>query len=87
MPRARSLTLSMSFTTAGRAHGCRHNEKHRLSKGDARLTIKSDGDEHHYCLFCARKFLESDISKMKNMLEQIQDLTKSSIVDTSERVL
>jgi hypothetical protein len=44
----------MEWTHAGRAHDCRNNKDHRIEKGQRRLTINSDGDEHHYCVPCAR---------------------------------
>jgi hypothetical protein len=39
-------------------------------KGHRRLTIKSDGDEHHYCLACAKTFLAADIKPLQTLLEQ-----------------
>jgi hypothetical protein len=66
----RSLLVSMEWTVAGRAHDCRYNKKHRLEKGDRRLTIKSDGDEHNYCLACAKAFFEHDIKRLKGLYEQ-----------------
>ena len=70
MPRHRSLIVSMEWTRAGRAHFCRSNKNHRLGKGQRRLTIKSDGDEHHYCVPCAKTFLASDIKRLQLLLEQ-----------------
>jgi hypothetical protein len=70
VPRPRSLIVSMEWTHAGRAHDCRYNKNHRLEKGQRRLTIKSDGDEHHYCVACAKTFLVADIKRMHAMLEQ-----------------
>lgn len=70
MPRPRSLIVSMEWTSAGRAHDCRYNKNHRLEKGQRRLTIKSDGDEHHYCVACAKTFLAADIKRLQTLLEQ-----------------
>ena len=70
MPRPRSLIVSMAWTQAGRAHDCRYNKNHRLEKGQRRLTIKSDGDEHHYCVACAKTFLAADIKRLQILLEQ-----------------
>ena len=47
-----------------------HNKNHRLEKGDRRLTINSDGDEHHYCVACAKVFLAADIKRLQTLLEQ-----------------
>jgi hypothetical protein len=70
MPRPRSLILSMEITTAGRAHNCRQSDKHRIEKGTRRLTVKSDGDEHHYCLACATTFLAKDAERLQLLLAQ-----------------
>ena len=70
MSRPRSLIVSMEWTLAGRAHDCRNNKNHRLVKGQRRLTIRSDGDEHHYCVACAKTFLVADIKRLQTILEQ-----------------
>ncbi len=70
MPRHRSLIVSMEWTQAGRAHDCRSNKNHQLEKSHRRLTIKSDGDEHHYCVACAKTFLAADIKRLQTLLEQ-----------------
>jgi hypothetical protein len=64
----------MDWTHAGRAHNCRYNKKHRLEKGQPRLTIKADGDEHHYCVACAKNFLAVDIKRLQALLEQADRL-------------
>jgi hypothetical protein len=65
----------MGITTAGRAHNCRHDDGHRITKGMRRLTVKSDGDEHHYCLNCAAGFLTRDLGRLGAMLEEVRSLT------------
>jgi hypothetical protein len=70
MPRPRSLIVSMEWTQAGRAHDCRFNGNHRIQKGQRRLTIRADGEEHHYCVGCAKSFLAADIKRLENLLEQ-----------------
>jgi len=62
--------MTMEWTQAGRAHECRSNKNHRFVKGDRRLTIKSDGDEHHYCVACAKIFLAADIKRLQALLEE-----------------
>jgi hypothetical protein len=71
MPRAKSLLYTLGLTTVGRAHDCRFNAKHRLEKGARRLTIKVDGDEHNYCLACARSFVMRDIGRLQELLAEI----------------
>lgn len=70
MPRPKSLIVSMEITAAGRAHNCRQSGNHRIEKGMKRLTIKSDGDEHHYCLACAKTFLAKDIERLQALLAE-----------------
>lgn len=71
MPRPKSVVASMEITTVGRAHNCRNNKTHRLEKGMQRLTIKEDGDEHHYCLSCAKQFLTQGISRLQALLAEV----------------
>lgn len=74
MARPKSLIVSMEITTAGRAHNCRHNDAHRIEKGVRRLTVKSDGDEHHYCLNCATGFLVKDVERLQAVLTEVRSL-------------
>jgi hypothetical protein len=74
MPRPKSVVVSMEITTAGRAHDCRYNKNHRLEKGMSRLTIKEDGDEHHYCLPCARTFLLQGAERLRTLLAEVERL-------------
>jgi hypothetical protein len=69
MARPRSLIVSMEWTHAGRGHDCRNNKTHRIEKGQRRLTINSDGDEHHYCVPCAKIFLAADIRRLQVLLD------------------
>lgn len=71
----KSLLVSMEITTSGRAHDCRYNKNHRLVKGVKRLTIKSDGDEHHYCLACAKAFLTASTVKLAGLRAEVEALT------------
>ncbi len=76
MPQPKSLILNMEITTAGAKHGCRHNKRmHRLVKGDRRLTIIADN--HHYCLPCAKHFLERDIERLQKLLAEVNSLQSS----------
>jgi hypothetical protein len=72
MPRPRSLIVSMEITLAGSSHNCRNNDSHRIAKGVKRLTIKSDGDKHHYCLACAKGFLVKDAERLRAILAEIE---------------
>ena len=68
----KSLIVTMEITAAGRAHNCRFNKKHRLEKGVRRLTIRSEGNEHHYCLACAKIFLVKDIERLRALLMEVE---------------
>jgi hypothetical protein len=83
MARPRSLLVSMEFTAAGRAHNCRHNSSHRIQKGDSRLTIRSDGDEHHYCLICGKTFLAKDVQRLQALLLEAEALSSKTEVSTT----
>ena len=73
MARPKSLLVSMEITVAGRAHDCRYNSAHRIIKGDRRLTITDDGDKHHYCLMCAKRFMERDTVRLNNLLLNVSE--------------
>lgn len=72
MARPRSLIVSMEITVAGNSHNCRNNDGHRIQKGAKRLTIKSDGDRHHYCLACAKGFLIKDAERLRALIEEVE---------------
>ena len=69
MARPTSLIVSMEWTHASRGHDCRNNKNHRIEKGQRRLTINSGGDEHHYCVLCAKIFLAADIRRLQVLLD------------------
>lgn len=79
MPRPKSLIVVMEITAAGRSHDCRYNKNHRIEKGVRRLTIRADGDEHHYCLGCARSFLVKDVERLQTILGEVDGLLGSDI--------
>lgn len=70
--------LSMEVTTAARAHNCRQSNQHRIAKGMKRLTIKVDGDSHHYCLTCASSFLAKDLHRMQSLLAEVKQYATSA---------
>jgi hypothetical protein len=72
----KSLLVSMEITAAGRAHNCRYNKRHRLEKGVKRLTIKADGDEHHYCLACAKAFMAASADTLAALRAEVDSLTQ-----------
>ena len=75
MPRPRSVVASMRITVTARAHGCRYNRGHRLVKGMPRLTVRSDGTDHHYCLPCATVFLTQGVARLQELLDEVRNCT------------
>jgi hypothetical protein len=68
----------MEITTALRSHDCRYNKRHRIAKGDRRLTIKSDGDAHHYCLACTRLFIADSLARLNALSAEVDGLTANA---------
>lgn len=76
----KSLIVSMEITTAGRGHDCRYNKKHRLEKGFKRLTVRSDGNDHHYCLGCAKIFLMNGVERLKELLLEVENIKGNGMI-------
>jgi hypothetical protein len=70
----KSLLASMEVTIAGREHGCRYNKRHRIVKGEKRLTVKVDGDDHNYCLACAKTFIASSSERLAALRAEVDGL-------------
>ena len=41
------------------------------AKSPVNVTVKSDGDSHHYCLACARAFFVKDLGRMQAILAEV----------------
>ncbi len=67
----KSLIETVRIETALRAHNCQANQKHRVNKGDIRLSVKDGLGWANYCKECAVKIIEKDIEKLK-MLRYLQ---------------
>lgn len=67
----KSLVIHAEIDTAGRAHNCQANARHRIEKGDVRLKVKNGRSSDHYCLDCAKKIIGRDLAK----LSELQKLT------------
>lgn len=63
MPR-KSLVTSAVFETVKAAHNCQANAKHRLQKGDTRLSIKNGRSRDNYCKACGDAIIAADIEKL-----------------------
>ena len=73
MPRPKSLLKSFDFDYAKKSHTCQHNRTHKINKGDKRLKLKVNRTIEYFCLDCARKIITSDIKKLNNILDTIDD--------------
>jgi len=73
MPRLRSLVERVEIDQAGRAHNCQGNARHRIQKGDRRLKVRTGRTWEHYCLDCARRIVEKDVSELQALAAGIGD--------------
>lgn len=71
MGRPKSFVNGLSIDRAGNSHNCQNDSGHRIRKGDARLKVRVDRSHEHYCLACAKRFLEADIEKIRALLLDI----------------
>ena len=72
MAKLKSLIKNVSLTEAKRAHDCRFNTKHKICKGDTRLTVKEGRKTSNYCVSCATLFLDSSIRELQNIRSNIE---------------
>lgn len=78
MGRPKSFVASLSIDRALSSHNCQHDSSHRIHKGDARLKVKVKRTFEHYCLACAKRFLEGDISKIQGLLREINGASSAA---------
>jgi hypothetical protein len=72
MGKPKSLIKNMSIDTAKVSHFCKHNGKHKILKGEKRLKLKVGRSYQHFCTVCAKNFLEIDITKLQNLLIELE---------------
>ena len=75
MPRPKSTIKNLEITTAKGSHNCKNNSKHRITKGEQRLSIKEGRSTKNYCFNCALQFLKSDIQKLNELIIEIEKLS------------
>jgi hypothetical protein len=68
----KSLIQRSEIDEAKKSHNCQASAKHRLKPGDRRLKVYVDRALHHYCAECAIKIIEGDISKLQQLVRQLQ---------------
>src|SRR3569832_638021 len=60
----KSLVVRVEVDTAGRAHNCQANTKHRIKKGDKHQKEHKNKSRNHYCRACAETIIARDITKL-----------------------
>ncbi len=72
----KSLVVQVAVDTAGKAHNCQANAKHRIEKGDVRLKVRNRRSWDHYCRACAENIIARDIEKLsalQNLEPRVND--------------
>ncbi|MDY0279023.1 MAG: hypothetical protein RBR35_00510 [Salinivirgaceae bacterium] len=78
MARIKSLIEQVGIDTAGRAHDCQGNARHRIEKGDVRLKIRNGRGWDHYCCACAETIIVRDIHKLSNLKVELAEKINES---------
>jgi predicted lipase len=72
MGKAKSFLKNISIDTAKVSHSCKHNKKHKISKGDKRLKLKEGQASQHFCIECAKESLKKDITELTTLLTELE---------------
>jgi len=70
----KSLVVHVMVDTAGKAHNCQANARHRIERGEVRLKVSNGRSWDHYCRACAENIIARDIQK----LTSLQSLTPTT---------
>ncbi len=70
--RPKSLILPLTVDVAQRRHGCQHDSKHDILKGDRRLRLAVGRTHEHYCVDCAKKFIAQSIERLQELDEELK---------------
>lgn len=76
MARTRSLLLSSEIRPAGRGCNCKHNKRHRILMGEARLVVANPGPaagENGYCVTCARAMIQAARAQLDELAVRLED--------------
>jgi hypothetical protein len=76
--RPKSFLPQLIVENAKSSHNCRFNKKHRIVKGQARLTAKEGREILHYCPDCAVNFLRLDIVTIQSTLSDLEAATATA---------
>ena len=72
MTRPKSFILPLSVDQALKRHTCQNNSKHVIAKGDTRLKVAVGRSHEHYCVKCAKKFIDQAIERMQEIVAQFE---------------
>lgn len=71
MGRPKSLILPLSVDHALKRHACQHNSKHVIARGDLRLKVAVGRSHEHYCMECAKKFIDQTIERLGQLSAEL----------------
>jgi uncharacterized protein YbbK (DUF523 family) len=72
MGRPKSFLPQLTVELAKSSHNCRFNKKHRIAKGQKRLTAKEGRSLLRYCPNCAVGFLRLDIATIESTIAGLE---------------
>jgi hypothetical protein len=72
MGRPKSFLPQLTVELAKSSHNCRFNKKHRIEKGQRRLTAKEGRSLLRYCPSCAVGFLRLDIKTIESTIAGLE---------------
>lgn len=68
-----SLLRQVLIDEAENAHFCRANPNHRISRGERRLAVRRTNRWEHFCMPCALKILEDNITELQRLQRVFQE--------------
>lgn len=71
MARPKSVLKRLEVDEALKSHNCQHNSHHRINSGSKRLKVTVERTPEHFCIECALKIIDSDISKLNALREEL----------------
>jgi hypothetical protein len=80
MAQLRGILLRLEVRPAGRRCGCKHNGRHSIVKGQARMIVKEPGiatGEDGYCADCSLAMIE----QARAVLDELEGQLRASLGD------
>jgi len=71
MARPKSVLKKLEVDVALKSHNCQHNSHHRINLGSKRLKVTVERTSEHFCIECALKIIDSDISKLNALRKEL----------------